>query len=69
MTKEDFLKLVSGKRIVDVGVNSRGSLGDPPDSDEVLLASITLDDGSTIYVNASPHIGMDDVFASVDPPA
>ncbi len=67
MNKAEFLALVAGKRIVDVELAERDSMGAPAAAGEVILRAFKLEDGTRIDLVASGQIGYDDVWATIDP--
>lgn len=65
MELADFIAAVAGKRIVNVEVDAKDSMGNPPAAPEVIIRAIELDDGSKIWFEASGQVGYSDVWASV----
>lgn len=63
LLKVDFLASVAGRRIVDVELRERDSMGHAPSNGEVILEALILDDGTRIDLTASAQIGYDDVWA------
>jgi len=61
MTRDEFKNAIIGKSIADISMRDRDTFGNSVEDNELLICSITLNDGMVIYLTGSTQIECDEV--------
>ena len=65
--RDEFLKAVINHRIVEVELETRGSLmGEPVAEDDIIVKTIRLDNNRKIHLYGSPRIDENHVYAGLE---